>query len=187
MKVIKAIIKALTIMCGVLVCGMLLLVCADVFLRYVFKAPINGAIELEQMLNVTLMLALGTTVLAGNHIKVDIVADLLPKKAQKILTIITHIISLLVFALIAWQAFESCAYMIRRNIRYSSLRFPTWPFYLLIGLGFAGGVIALVHEIILLSRSRDDEGIPMDEVTMALKEEEQKEEEALKQKEGETL
>lgn len=171
MKIIKIIINALTVMCGVLVCGMLLLICADVLLRYAFKAPINGAIELEQMLNVTLMLALGTTVLAGNHIKVDVVADLLPKKAQKVLTIITHIISIAVFALIAWQAFESCSYMIRRNIRYSSLRFPTWPFYALIGLGFAGGVIALIHEIILLTKSKNDEGIPVDEVTMVLRNE----------------
>ena len=156
-KALGAIPRGLTIIGVVLVMSMLIMVVMEVILRYLFSSPIPGQTELVRMINTTLVLVLGTTVLLGNNIKVDVVTNLFPKKVQNILFVITCILSVFIFAIIAWQNVESAIFMYTRNIRYSMIRFPQFPFYLMIAIGYAGGVLATIIVLFRLFKKVDIE------------------------------
>lgn len=121
---------------------MLVIVCVDIFMRMVLKAPIVGATEVVQMLMVCIIPAVGGCTLEDRNTKVSLVTDKLPAKAQRIVDLIVLLISTAFLLVLAWQAFESAAYSYRFRITYTLLKLPEFPFYILLGAAFIVGAFA---------------------------------------------
>lgn len=135
--------------------GMMLLSVIDVIMRKVFNSPIVGASELVTMLNVGTILALGMGCLTGENISVDFVMNRFPQRAQHVVQILIHLITIVVLALFIWRGWIYGMDSRAKNYVFSLLKVPQWPFILVIVLGFAGGLLATLwlelHEIALLA------------------------------------
>jgi TRAP-type C4-dicarboxylate transport system permease small subunit len=83
--------------------GMMLLTCVDVVGRK-FGHPIFGSVELVGfMATLAVAFALPYTHQAGAHIGVEVLVQLLSPRAQAVIELCTHAVSLVLFAVVTWQ------------------------------------------------------------------------------------
>lgn len=143
-RVLKVGIDILSYISVIAVAAMMLLAVADVVMRNIFNAPIVGATELIQMLNVCIVLALGTGSLAGHNVTVDFVLGKLPKVPKLVIEIFVSAVTAALFGVVIWRSVVSALDSLHYKITYSLLGVPEYPFILALALGFFGGVLALV-------------------------------------------
>jgi TRAP-type C4-dicarboxylate transport system permease small subunit len=133
-----------TLAMGVLVIMMLLTV-ADVLLRYIFRRPILGTVELtEYMMVPVVFLAIPWCAIKGAHAKIDLIVERFPPRVQGIFDSVSGLISLFMISLICWQGFLESKDMWVSHIGADMLNVPTYPFYLIVGIG------ALLFALVLL-------------------------------------
>jgi TRAP-type C4-dicarboxylate transport system permease small subunit len=83
--------------------GMMLLTCVDVVGRF-FNKPILGAIEIVGFFaTLTTALALPYTHQMDAHIGVEILVNNLSERKQKRLQLVTRLVSLVLFGIVAWR------------------------------------------------------------------------------------
>jgi tripartite ATP-independent transporter DctM subunit len=115
---------------------MMCLTVADVFLRYVFNAPILGSSELvELMMALVVSFGLAYTLLKEGHVRVTLVVSRFPERVQVIIESITSLLCLGLFSLIAWQGIVQAKELWTTNLTSASLFVPIWPFVLMVTLG----------------------------------------------------
>ncbi len=84
---------------------MVILVTAHVISRAVFKQPLVGTVELEELMIVILVFCgIAYTQITGNHISVDFITARLPKGAQAVLATATSLVQGLFFMILTWQS-----------------------------------------------------------------------------------
>ena len=76
----------------------------DVVGRYLFNAPIIGAVDvIELMMGMMIYLGVGLTTYSRGHIRVDLVIDRMRGRLRALCDVLTLGISIVVVALICWQ------------------------------------------------------------------------------------
>jgi len=89
----------------VLIFGMMLLGFLDVVMRYFFDAAIIGAKEVQTyLIPVIVSLTLAVTQFDKKHIRMEILYDKLPKRAQTVAEYFSLLLSLFIWVLITWQS-----------------------------------------------------------------------------------
>jgi TRAP-type C4-dicarboxylate transport system permease small subunit len=84
---------------------MMVLVTADVLMRYFFSLPIRGSNELiESMMLIVVFLGLAYAQYNKENISISLLVDKLPQKAQAVIDSFAYVICLGVTILIAWAA-----------------------------------------------------------------------------------
>lgn len=102
--------------------------CANMFLRP-FGVPLKGAYELAGFLGaLTIALPLGYAQITRAHISVDILASQFSKRTQKIMNTISSFLSMIFFALVAWQVFVFATTIWKRSETSETLRIVYHPF-----------------------------------------------------------
>ncbi len=126
-KITRQLADLMNYLAAVCVMAMMLLTCADVLLR-LFKHPILGTYELVGLFGaLTIAFAIPATTLNKGHVAVDFVVDKLPSSTRKICTIITTLLSISLFALIAWQSFVYAEILRTTGEVTLSLQMPFYP------------------------------------------------------------
>lgn len=116
---------------------MMLLTVADVFLRYVFSAPIKGSLELTEFCMVIAgFLGIAWCAVKRGHVKVDLIVSHMPTQAQGITDTVTMLLAMTVIPLVAWRAFAQAKYIMVENFVSPSLNIPEFPFYMVMGIGY---------------------------------------------------
>lgn len=128
--------------------AMMLLAVLDVILRIFFKSPLMGATELIQILNVGIILSLGTGSITNQNVTVNFVLDKAPRVPRFVIEIIMDFVNAVLMLLIAWRSYVLMGNSIKFNNSYSLLRIPEWPFIILVIIGFLGGFLGVVYIII---------------------------------------
>jgi len=122
--------------------GMTALTFLDVIGR-LFRRPILGTYEIVEFMGAAVAaFAMAHTTLMRGHVAVEVVVMRLPAAAQKVIYVITHLLSIFLFVLLA---FESMRY--GNDFRVSgevsmTLRFPFYP--ILYGISVASLAVCLV-------------------------------------------
>lgn len=76
----------------------------DVVGRYFFNAPIIGSVEIiSLMMGLVVFLGLGLATFEDGDIRVDIVTQLLPRKARLLMDVFAHLLSLGIAGLMSWR------------------------------------------------------------------------------------
>jgi TRAP-type C4-dicarboxylate transport system permease small subunit len=134
---------------------MMLITTADVILR-VFRHPILGTYEIVGFTGaVVIAFSLPYTSLQKGHIAVEFLVQRLPWLARVIINIINACVSLVLFAVIAWQC-AKYAHDLRLTGEVSStLQMPTYPF--LYGISFGCILLCVVLFIEFLRQFRGAE------------------------------
>ena len=126
-KITRQLSNLMNYLSAVCVMAMMLLTCADVLLR-LFKHPILGTYELVGLLGaLTIALAIPATTLNKGHVAVEFVVEKLPFKTRKVCTVITTLLSISLFALIAWQSFLYANILRSTGEVTLSLQMPFYP------------------------------------------------------------
>ena len=126
-KITRLLVELMNYLAALSIIAMMLLTCADVLLRF-FKHPILGTYELVGLFGaLTIAFAIPATTLSKGHVAVEFLVEKLPSSAQKICTIIANLLSLSLFALIAWQSFLYANILKSSGEVTLSLQMPFYP------------------------------------------------------------
>jgi len=109
---------------------LMLITAAEVVGRNLFNRPIAGVVELsEYLLSIFILLGLAYTQQVKAHVGVSLFTSRLRFRLQLILKIMTTLLSLFIFALLAWQGW---VVGIEERTVSDMLRIPQYPFRLLV-------------------------------------------------------
>ena len=134
---------------------MMLITTADVIMR-VFRHPILGTYEIVGFTGaVVIAFSLPYTSIQKGHIAVEFLVQRLPWLARVIINIINAFISIMLFAVIAWQCAEYAETMKISGEVSSTLQMPTYPF--LYGISFGCLLLCVVLFIEFLRQFRGAE------------------------------
>lgn len=136
-KVIDWLTKAQAFIAGIALAAMILLVCANIILRQIYK-PISGTFELVALFGaVATAFALSFTQAKRMHIAVDLLVDRFSEHTRRWLKLINGIICSVFFALVAWQITSWSLVLIREGELTETLQIPFYPFTLAVAFGCA--------------------------------------------------
>ena len=146
-----------------LVC-MLLLVCANVIMRYIFKNPIPGTYELTLALMICLTPCIAVNIMAKQCVWVDVFTAKMSRIGQFIVDIITLPVSVGIIGIMAWQGFNMILKSFTKGT-YSAVmdfRLMEWPFRIVYFIAMAMSTLAALAFMIERFGAYRNGGIPHD-------------------------
>ena len=133
---------------GLLLMCMLVHMCADVAMKYVFNSPIPGTAEVVAYyyMVAAVFLPLPFVEVKNGGVSVDLFYNMMGKVSRRVLLSLAYLVQIVFFGLLAWQssidAFEALA---KRELVEGQINVYIWParFFLPIGFGLASIVSLL--------------------------------------------
>ncbi len=159
-KIIYQVSRWLSFVSVAAAAGMMFLIAADVFMRRVFHAPIFGTYDVIKVLLVVIVFcAVAYVMSVREHVVVDSITHLYPKRFRRVITGISQILSMLILALIGWQSFNYGMAMLRVGERLVLLKIPMSPFVFIVAFGYViFFIVVLVQFILTLAGVDEDTG-----------------------------
>jgi len=139
---------ALAVAGGLTLVGMMVLTVADMVLR-VFGHPLAGTYEIIGWLAAAAMaLALGYTQVHRGHVAITLVVDRLGPRSRSVIACLTDMISLLLFAAVAWQVARYGDVLRESGSLSETLKVIVYPWVFIVAVGAAGITLALLIDVI---------------------------------------
>ncbi|MBN2049827.1 MAG: TRAP transporter small permease [Spirochaetales bacterium] len=115
-----------------------------------FDKPLPGGFDLSILCAaVSGSLAIAYTTKANAHVNVDIIINILPPSLKKVQEIISHLVTLFLFVILAWQA--AVVFIERFVGEYTeTLEIPYWPFRLIWLLSMGCSILFCIVQILIL-------------------------------------
>jgi TRAP-type C4-dicarboxylate transport system permease small subunit len=136
-KSIQWIIQTSGIVGIVILLGMMMMTVVDVTMRYFFRRPIIGSVEISIILMVCVVfLCMAWCALNDGHIRVDIITGKLSKKDRAVLNIFDNILTFVLALLIAWRSFLEAMSVKEMEVTSPLLGIPRYPFVFVTAFGF---------------------------------------------------
>jgi len=133
---------------GVFLVAMILLTCANIFLRLVWM-PVKGTYELMGFFGaIVTAFALGYTQIKRGHIGIDLVVNRFSAKAQRLLNGTNYFICTIFFVIAGWQMAKWATTLWKTGEVTETLRIIFYPFTYGVALGCI--ILALVLLVDLL-------------------------------------
>ena len=134
--------RILVFIAGVFLILMIVLTCANIFLRMVWL-PVRGTYELMGFMGAVLAsFALGYTQIKRGHISVNVLVNSFSDKTRDILNVINNTVCMVFFLIAAWKISDKAATLKHTGEVSETLRIIYHPFTYGVALGC--GVLALV-------------------------------------------
>jgi TRAP-type C4-dicarboxylate transport system permease small subunit len=123
----------------------------DVVLRYIFNAPLPEMFQLTEFMMVAVVyLAIAYVQQLKDHIKIEIVTQWLPQKAQDALDLFGSLVGLVIFTIITWQsgrlAWEAWE---TQDYTMGIVQFPLWPAKTILPIGVGLFCLRLLLDILI--------------------------------------
>jgi TRAP-type C4-dicarboxylate transport system permease small subunit len=134
----------------------------DALSRYLLHAPQPWAFDLisNYLLIGATYLVLSSTFRHRDHMNIDIIHMMLPKRARTAANIGSGVIAAIAFALIAYGNWNHVADAYERGAYFPGIiLWPVWLSYLPIAIGTSLLVLRLVHHSYMIARFGDDRNI----------------------------
>jgi TRAP-type mannitol/chloroaromatic compound transport system permease small subunit len=134
-----------------LVLAAVLVSAVNAVVRKVLATSSNSWLELQWYLfSIVFLVCASWTLLANEHIRIDIVNNLFPKRLRDAIDLLGHIFFLLPFTIVviitSWPFFTASLAVNEQSTNAGGL--PVWPIKLLIPVAFALLLIQAISEII---------------------------------------
>lgn len=129
----------------------MLIVVADVVMRYAFHAPFSWPYTLigNYLMVVVFFLMLSNTLQANHHIAIDIFQEMFPLRLREVLLGLGFLASAAVMALIAWQSFLRWQVAFRADERLAAnIPWPTWITHAILTVGVAVFVVRIALRVL---------------------------------------
>ena len=130
--------------------GMMGLTCADIVLR-LFRRPILGTYEIVGFLGaVVASFAMAQTTIERGHVAVQVVVQRFSSRVQEVIYLMTHLLSLLLFALLAWECVRYANDLWASGEVSMTLQLPFFPVLYGIALSAVTVCLVLLVDILLM-------------------------------------
>jgi len=127
-RILNRVNSVLALCCGGLVFLYMFLVSANIIGRYVFNHPVNGTLEIGQMLLACVVFfSLGFAEMGDAHIRVTVILKSLPQKWQARMEIAIFATAFAMMVLMAWKALPYALESYEINEVNMSVDVPVWP------------------------------------------------------------
>lgn len=129
--------------------AILIVICTDVIGRNFFETPLSWAIEGSGLFLIgAIFLAVPKVELDKNHILLDILYDIYPKRAKLVCDLLTRLLAgLWMLAATVRSSFEiPTAYML--NESGADFRYPFWPMRVIMTIGFLVLTLSLLYNVV---------------------------------------
>jgi TRAP-type C4-dicarboxylate transport system permease small subunit len=106
---------------------MMVLSCADIFMRYLFNSPITGTYDIVGLSGAVLAaFAMPYTMLKKGHVAVELLVQSLSRGKQLVIETFSHLLGISLFLVLVWQAL-----LLSRDMKAAGEVTPTLllPFY----------------------------------------------------------
>jgi TRAP-type C4-dicarboxylate transport system permease small subunit len=124
--------------------AMMAITFANVFLRYLFRAPLSGALEiLSYMMGVLVFVSLPLVALRGEHVRVGLIDNALPGWLRRLRGVVFHLIMAGVAAALGWRMWLFAARLEGWDEKTQQYGLPLWTLAQMFALSCA--VMALIH------------------------------------------
>lgn len=131
---------------------LVLLVGADVALRYLFNAPLDWGTDVKELLLLLVLTAgFAGNSLADEHIRVSLFEEHLPPAGRRAFTLSRHALTALLAALVAWSLVALALDMREFGERAEKVAIPFWP---LAALAAASAALAAAAELARFVRAK---------------------------------
>ncbi len=125
----------------------------DVILRYAFNKPFSGSIEVTEFaMSAIVFLGIAYCGWLGGHVAVDILERPLDNPRLRFVPVILTFISGVLFAAIAWLSADEA--LTTMNRVSNMMRWPHYPFQLIVALGSAMYAVVLFIQGFRMLRKR---------------------------------
>ena len=129
--------------------ALMFMTAADVILRYLFNRPIAGTFDITMfMMAILVSFGLAYCAIKKGHVRVDLVVEHLPKRAQAIIDSITGLFAVGLFALITWQSAFYVMTLWSSGVKSMELVVPFYPYAGMVALGSACLTIVLIVDFL---------------------------------------
>ena len=147
-KITQVLNRILAFVAGGFLAGMVLLTCANIFLRMVWK-PVMGTVELVGYAgSIVTAFALGYTYIKGGHIAVDILVQRFSRRTRMILNGLNAFICTIFFAMVSWQVAKRATTLWETGEVTETLRIIYYPFTYGVALGCAILSLACLNQFL---------------------------------------
>ena len=122
---------------------------ADVVGTQMFGAPVPGAVEITESTMVLIVFgALAYTQIRRSHIRVELLYMRAGARGQAAMDVFAHLMALLFFSLLLWQAANEALFSIRIDeATFGLVRMPLWPARLVLAAGTALLILQLLLDL----------------------------------------
>ena len=160
-RAVRSISSLLSGLAGCALLAMMLLVSVDVAGRYFLNRPLAFAIEVvELLMGVVVMLSLAGATLAGVHVRVDLITQLVPAPVRRWLDALASVLLTLFIALATWKLWDKSRSLYDDGIFTPILAIPVYPVGFVLVLGGAAAIAAALT--VALSGTKPSEAFAQD-------------------------
>lgn len=132
--------------------------------RYVLSAPFTWLEEVQMACMVWIVFAAGGAAFrTGNHVAIEMVVDLMPKKIQKVVEILISAVVVIVIGYLFWQSIGFIQMFIKSGRSTSMLKIPFWLIYGIAPVSFILMIISYFYGIFTGVKSEAKEAASKDE------------------------
>ncbi len=140
---------------AVMLAAITVLVVASAIGRYLFTAPIPDAFDLSRLLiGAAIMWGFASVGFRGSHIKVELVAEMLPARLQRFVDLFAWSVLLLFTCLLSWKMLGRVMSAQASGEATMDLRFAAWPVMALIWAGVCVSIFTVAARLILIANGR---------------------------------
>lgn len=141
---------------AVAMAAIMVIVAADVMLRYVFSSPFSWSYNIIglYLLGAVFFLALSDTLQHHGHVALDLFVPLMPLRLQHFMQAFGYAVSAAFVAVIAWLAFTRAEDALLSDDRIAaSVAFPTWIAYAILTAGTSLLVLRALYRAVFHAAS----------------------------------
>lgn len=154
-SLLERICHAIELVAGALMALITVVIVVSAVSRYLFSYPLPDAFDLSRyLLGAAIMWGFASVGYRGSHIKVDIVAEILPPAARRWIDSFAWTVLLGFTLLLAWKMLDRVRSTARSGEATMDLRLDAWPFYALIWAGVAVSILAILARLIIVASGR---------------------------------
>ncbi|MEQ9812297.1 MAG: TRAP transporter small permease [Azospirillaceae bacterium] len=152
---LEAISLRIEMVAGVMMAVITLLVVASAVGRYLFAFPLPDAFDLSRyFLGAAIMWGFASVGFRGSHIKVDLIAEMLPPRVRRWVDAFAWTVLLGFTCLLAWKMLERVLSARRSGESTMDLRLEAWPFMLVLWAGVAVSILAILARLVIILAGR---------------------------------
>lgn len=148
-KILSLLIRSMNLVGMYMVFVLMLLISAEVVMRYFFGSAIPGSIEMVQLTQIMMVgLCVAYTQRQKANVNVDLFTNMLPHRGQHLLALINSVIAAVVLGLMAYGIYKLSSTPGAMREVTDTLRIPLYPFRWVLAFGFAVLTLQLIADSI---------------------------------------
>jgi TRAP-type C4-dicarboxylate transport system permease small subunit len=137
-RLLSSVEWGLSTLAAIAMFAVMMIVIADVTMRYVFAAPLSWSYDIISLylMVAVFFLALGDTLQHHGHIAIDLLQPHMPVRLRHIGETIGYALTTVLVAMIAWEGWERLATAFANHeVTPTVIQWPTWPAYAFVVVG----------------------------------------------------